>query len=217
MPSSARTLSINPVPKSLWGRNLRASCALGDGGWRKLRASLLRDCGATCEICGRRPARWFGHEVWRYSVSKPRAVAKLVGVMMICGLCHACEHFPRTVKCGTPENVEAAAKHYCRVNRIDRERFLRDLELALARWHKLSQRLRWLIDFGPYTAMVAEVQSRPRRQPARLRLDPLKDSEPAEPSWGAKRGPRPMFGRALTAAERTARSRHFRKLRESNS
>ena len=206
-----RRVSISPVPRPLWYSNLRSPSALGPHEWRKVRASLLADHSGECESCGNRAKKWFAHEVWSYKTSKSPAIAKLKRVSIHCVKCHACEHFPRTVKFGTQAQVASTIKHYCRVNGVNRDGFYFDLSAAMARWDHLSN-LEWEVHYGPYSSLVAERRARPKKEKAKLRLHP---AERADPSRVRRGGRKPLFGRPMTDAEHAARYRYFKELRDS--
>ena len=207
-----RRLSISPIPKPLWGKNLRSPSALGPNEWRKIRASLLVGHNGKCESCNNRASKWFAHEVWIYKTSTTPAIARLKRVSIHCVKCHACEHFPRTLKFGTRAQVVSAIKHFCRVNGVGRDGFDLHFSAAMSRWNRLSK-LKWVVDYGPYSPLVAERLARPNKERAKLKLDPAKDSESGESTGFLRRGPKPLFGRPMTSAERQARYRHFKKLR----
>jgi hypothetical protein len=167
-----RRLSITPVPTPLWGENLRSPSALGPKEWRKLRASLLVAHSGKCESCGGRAKKWFGHEVWVYKTSTTPAIARLKRVAIHCVKCHACEHFTRTIKFATPSQVASAIKHYCRVNQVTQEVFRRDFTAATMRAASFSK-LEWIVDYGPYSSLVAERLTHPKKK-IRRRPPPLR-------------------------------------------
>jgi hypothetical protein len=91
-------LSVNPIPRPLWGLNLRA--ALGRYRWRKLRRGIVAERGLVCETCGEKIdeiRRINAHEAWSYDAAKTPAVARIDRITLDCWHCHACEHFPRTM------------------------------------------------------------------------------------------------------------------------
>jgi hypothetical protein len=212
-------LSIQLVPARLSKKNLWSPSALGKYGWRKLRRRLLAGRSLKCESCGSRAEKLDAHERWAYQTSESPAVAKLKGITFLCGKCHGCVHFGRTVimvREGylTWDQVEETIKHYCRVNRVKRHDFERHLESAIKRRDRLSK-LQWTVEYGPFSALVAErlarQNARATKEPVKLRLNPATDSEFVEPSPSPKRGRRPLFGRAMTPAEQTKRCRYLKK------
>jgi hypothetical protein len=68
----------------------------------------------------------------------------------------------------------------------------------------------WMMDFGAYEEIVVERMEWCEREPAKVKLDQARDSEPAEVLPFPKRGRKPMFGRAMTRAELSARYRYFK-------
>lgn len=207
-------LQIRMIPKPLYGKNLRI--AVGQYRWRKLRQSLLPN-RLVCECCGasvQMSSELNAHEEWAYSVRRNRSVAKLERISFQCVRCHGCEHFGRTlllVRQGylTSDQVEETIDHFCAVNRVSRRDFERHLQQAMKRWHVLSKRKRWTVDYGTFASVLAERQAWKNREPVKLRLHPARDSEIATPTPWPRRGRPPLFGRAMTKAEIRARHRYF--------
>jgi hypothetical protein len=217
---SRARLAIRPIPQPLFRKNLRT--ALGKYQWTKLRRTLLSEHGSKCEICNARPNKLYAHEVWQYKTSVSPAVAHLSHVSFLCVRCHGCEHFLLTiefVKAGilTADDFDSAVKHFCRINRVSQRIFWQRLERARTCWKMLSK-LKWRKpEFGTFQAVIKRVErervEREQRKP-KLRLDPATDSYPTSGIIEVRRGPKPMFGRALTNAERAARRRYFARLEQ---
>jgi hypothetical protein len=217
---NVRRLQISMIPKPLYGKNLRV--VLGQYRWRKLRQSLLNDnhkCGV-CETSVRNTSELNAHEEWSYIKRSKRSTARLNRISFHCNRCHGCEHFGRTllmVKQGylTWDQVDETIQHYCRVNRVSRNVFDLDLKKARAKWKRQSK-LNWKIDYGQFASLIAEKRSRANRPRTKLRINPATDSEPAEAHLSIRRGPKPLFGRAMSGAERTKRARALKKQRDLN-
>ena len=217
-----RVLEINLVPEPLHKKNLRK--AIGQYRWRKLRQSLLvNNVDRRCQTCGNMvqvSSMLNAHEQWSYVTSSRPAIAKLQNIQLICRPCHGCVHFRHThrqFRLGyiTREQIDEIIRHYCKVNRVARNGFWRHFKKADTLWKQRSNR-KWKIDWGQYAAVIDEKIAWSRRELAKLKLDRARDSEPVEPSPYPKRGRKPMFGRAMTGAETSARNRHFKKLRKMN-
>jgi hypothetical protein len=128
-----------------------------------LHCSLATAANAKAVVAVRK--KWFAHEVWVYKTSTTLAVARLKRVAIHCVKCHACEHLTRTVRFGTPSQVASAVKHYCRVNQVTQEVFRRHFTAATTRAANLSK-LEWVVDYGPYSSLVAEQLARSNKKKA---------------------------------------------------
>jgi hypothetical protein len=113
--------------------------------------------GLTCEVCGdtvESSTDIFCHEEWSYDISQTPAVAALTRIVLICRLCHHCEHFGNTQELAregqiSAEFVEKVIAHFCEVNRIGRAEFERHRRDAFAEWDELSA-LKWRVDYGRF-------------------------------------------------------------------
>ena len=65
-------LTIELVPQSSWGNNLRSEANLSKGQWDKLRKESYRKANYKCEICGEKGPKWpvECHEIWHYDDEK---------------------------------------------------------------------------------------------------------------------------------------------------
>ncbi len=91
IPSPTQMLTVELVPQSAWGKNLRSE--LSKKNWDKLRKQTYENAGHHCEICmgqGRKhPVEC--HEVWDYN--HKTKVQKLIGLVALCPACHQVKHF----------------------------------------------------------------------------------------------------------------------------
>lgn len=162
------------VPGPLWGRNLRSAEGIGEYRWKKLRRQAIDECGGKCVICGS-SERLHGHEVWRYQERKTVGQAELLRVDVICWTCHNITHWGNTVRlimlgAISYEGYMALRKHFRRVNRCRQIDFDRHARRELSGW-KRRKRLRWKIDWGPYTDAVADaIITRTRRRERAMNL-----------------------------------------------
>jgi len=218
-----KTLVIGLIPKRLGNKNLRT--LLGKVRWTKLRHDLL-PAALRCEACGiraRHSSELDAHEEWKYFTCSKPAIAKLTKITFLCSTCHGCAHFGwdldsiRSLKSARFEaevkllrtRIEGTVLHYCRVNMIPRESFDRHLRHAKAQLKRLSKIRSWIFDWGQFAPLVVEKKARDIAQKntprVKLFLDPKRDRERPDPSAPLKRGPKPLFGRAMTRAEITKR------------
>lgn len=159
-------LRIQLVPKPLHGINLRI--AIGKDQWqKKLRARLLSaQKKPACRICGVKPEKppdLEAHEEWSYDTSSIPAVAQIETISLICESCHRCEHFIHTmimVRDGiySPDALDAAVAHFCRVNKTTNDEFNRHLREAIDENKRLSGigLEDWEVSFGRYNDLVDE-------------------------------------------------------------
>jgi len=95
-------LSIELVPSTQWGSNLRS--ALRVSKWDKLRRDCYEKAGHICEICGgsgleqRRRHAVECHERWEYD--DETNTQRLIGVIALCPFCHQVKHIGRALRVG---------------------------------------------------------------------------------------------------------------------
>jgi hypothetical protein len=143
---------IDLVPEPLWGKNLRAT--LSQSKWRALRRRLIEQHGLTCAMCGvveEEAKKIHAHEQWLYLVDATPAIAKLVGIELICGKCHAVEHFGRLrvlKKRGEIDVsvLESVIAHFCKVNGATVDEFVAHEEGAVVLWRTLNEIKEWNVD-----------------------------------------------------------------------
>lgn len=207
-----RRLQISLVPRPLQRNNLRS--AIGQYRWQKHRRSILPK-KLTCSTCNakvKEPSQLHAHEEWAYMKRGKINIAKLTGISFQCPLCHGCHHIVLSFILLGPERIHETIDHYCKVNRVSEATFHRDLTQAMAIWKKRSK-LKWVIDYGLFSSLIAEREAWKNRARAKLRLDPAKDSEPTPRMPWPRRGRPPIFGRPMTPSEHRARYRYFKRMR----
>lgn len=135
-------ISIELVPSSSWGANLRS--ILTGKGWDFLRQREYDRAGSVCEICGgkgrKHPVEC--HEVWVYSDHKH--LQKLVGLEVLCPPCHEVRHIGRALAVG---RGEIAFKHLAKINGWTLEQVEEHVEAAMKKWHERS-RFAWKLDIS---------------------------------------------------------------------
>ena len=158
--TTTRRLPFSLVPTGLWKRNLRN--AMGKKRWQKLRKELLNGRDLVCDVCRTHvdsASDLKGHEQWQYFEKEgAQSIAKLIGVSLVCELCHDAEHFGRIQSLRrdgevSDNRVNQIIGHYCRVNGVSRRQFDEDFALALEEHHRRSQ-FTWLIEWGSYRKCV---------------------------------------------------------------
>lgn len=202
-------LSISLVPIPLHRINLRT--AIGQHRWRKYRRSILPK-KLNCSICGakaKESSQLHAHEEWSYRRIGRRNIAKLIKIDFQCMLCHGCNHFVLSFSLLGPERIHEPIEHYCRVNSVTFETFVRHRKQATEIWKRRS-RLKWEVNYGQFANLIAEREAWKNRPRVKLRLDPSTDSEPTPYVPWPRRGRPPLFGRAMTPSELGARHRYFK-------
>jgi hypothetical protein len=159
---------IDLVPEPLWGKNLRATQSQSK--WRALRKRLIDERGLKCAMCGAVESdakKIHAHEQWLYVVdanagvggeappSRPHGTAKLVGIELICGKCHAVEHFGRLrvlKKRGEIDVsvLESVIAHFCKTNGATVDEFLEHEERAVVAWRQLNEIKDWSVDVASF-------------------------------------------------------------------
>lgn len=142
-------LTVELVPQSLWGVNLRS--ALPSERWDELRRAQYRLAGYVCELCGGKGAQHpvECHEVWDYD--DVAHVQKLVRLIALCPMCHQVKHFGRSSKHG-PNGVEALLAHIQKVNGWTLEQTREHVGRAFVEW-KARNAHQWTHDITALAAL----------------------------------------------------------------
>jgi hypothetical protein len=133
-------LTIELVPKPLWGKNLRAMLSRED--WDLIRRYAYKKADYTCEVCGGKgkdhPVEC--HEVWKYDDNNN--VQVLTDVVALCPKCHGCKHFGRLSAIG---KAEPAIDHLCIINNMTHEETTEYILDEFNLWRKRSDK-EWEVD-----------------------------------------------------------------------
>lgn len=143
-------LVIELVPKTSWGKNIRAQ--ITRRAWERERAEVIESQGNRCGLCGA-DGKLRCHEIWDYDDST--LIQKLSGLIALCGICDLIKHLGRTshlIGAGivNPREME---EHFMRVNECDLETFKKHRDEAMAQWKRRSNHT-WTIDLGEYQSLV---------------------------------------------------------------
>jgi hypothetical protein len=137
-------LTVELVPKSSWGNNLRARMSRAE--WDRVKKNEAKRAGGVCEICGgtgyEQGYHWAVecHEVWDYN--DRTGVQSLVRLISICPRCHKTKHFGLAEILGDREHV---IQHLMEVNEWSRPDAERHVRQAFRLWEERSQRV-WVLD-----------------------------------------------------------------------
>lgn len=128
-------LTIELVPASSWGNNLRS--VLKPNMWKVIRDETYRRFGNKCAICGAN-GQLHAHEVWEYE--NKDHIQNLVDIIALCRMCHAVKHFGHTELEDAKGKIdkEKVIKHFMKVNNCTREDFLRHKVQAQKDFEKRS-------------------------------------------------------------------------------
>lgn len=135
-------LTIELIPHSLWGKNLRT--LIPQTSWDRIRRSCYRSANYRCQICSNvgdnHPVEC--HEKWQYDDEKH--VQKLIGVLSLCPLCHKVKHLGR-VNALEPHLYETVVNHLLKINDWsfkDYRRYSRYIQQQ----HEKRDKYTWTID-----------------------------------------------------------------------
>lgn len=131
-------LTIELVPRTAWGSNLRGKLPVG---WPRISAAVREAAGGRCEICGRRSAKLEAHEVWDYG---ERGIQRLAGILALCRKCHEVKHFG--LACVRERAAEASA-HLAAVNGWSAREAEDYVDEAFAVWRERSE-IEWELDLS---------------------------------------------------------------------
>lgn len=140
-----KPLTIELIPQTAWGQNLRAVLSSRD--WDAIRRFAYKRAGYRCECCGgvgpRHPVEC--HEVWDWDTT--HMMQWLVDVVALCPTCHSVKHWGRTMAVSTdPEATQLALlKHIARTNDWDAGTTYAHLDAMFMRWQIYSQ-VKWTLD-----------------------------------------------------------------------
>jgi hypothetical protein len=137
-------LTIELIPESAWGENLRKY--LPKEIWEKIRKEVFRKANYKCSICGKR-GKLHCHEVWEYD--DQNHILKLKGFMALCENCHLIKHWGMATILASEGKIklEDLIKHFMEVNNCDRLTFEEHKKEAIQKFNERS-RHEWLIDIS---------------------------------------------------------------------
>lgn len=139
-------LTIELVPSSSWGDNLRSRLSKSD--WDKLRKAAYKAAGYRCEICNdvgsNQGVDWpvECHEIWSYDDTTH--VQSLVSLISLCPMCHSVIHFGLTTLRGRSKE---SLVHMARVNGWTIQRCETHVKDAFAK-HAARSKHAWTVDIS---------------------------------------------------------------------
>ncbi|PKR82408.1 HNH endonuclease [Heyndrickxia camelliae] len=104
-------LTLEVIPKSTWGKNVRSEYK---SDWDKIRKLVYQKAMMKCQICYEKQETLHAHEVWEFD--EEDHIQKLVDIIGICEDCHNTIHYGRAKLVGTDQE---AKEHFMKVNECD--------------------------------------------------------------------------------------------------
>lgn len=151
--SSDLKLTVELVPSTSWGNNLRSEANLPTSKWDALRRASYQKAGYRCEVCGgkgkKHPVEC--HEIWHYDDQSKTQTLK--GLVSLCPLCHQAKHLGRSLSLGKTYVLE----HLAKVNQLTAGELERYVVEVFQTWEERSQHewalnLDWLDTQGSHTS-----------------------------------------------------------------
>ena len=135
-----RPLTLNLVPSSCWGSNLRSELPKSE--WERLRRRTYKEHDYTCQICGgvgrNHPVEC--HEQWEYDEETKTQILK--SLLSLCPSCHEVKHFGFATTRGRQNEALA---HYQRVNNVGRNDAISEVQQEFRVWEERSSK-NWKLD-----------------------------------------------------------------------
>jgi len=142
IPSPTQMLTVELVPQSAWGKNLRSELSKKD--WDRLRKQTYEAAAHHCEICmgqGRKhPVEC--HEVWDYD--HRTYTQKLIRLIALCPACHQAKHFGLAQIQGKEKQ---AITHMMKVNGWTERQVREHIRDAARLWNQRSEH-EWTLDLS---------------------------------------------------------------------
>jgi 5-methylcytosine-specific restriction endonuclease McrA len=147
MKSSHMKLSIELVPQSSWGNNLRHEANIPKAKWDQLRRASYKKANYLCEVCGGRgpthPVEC--HEIWEYDDQTKTQTLK--GLISLCPPCHQVKHIGFALSQGKLETLE----HLANINQMNPSEIEAYLIHVFNVWNERSQH-QWKLDLSWLTS-----------------------------------------------------------------
>jgi hypothetical protein len=138
-------LTIELVPQSSWGNNLRSEANLSKAQWDKLRKASYKRAGYRCEICSGKGSKWpvECHEIWEYDDQKH--IQTLKGLISLCPTCHKAKHIGRTLSVEPPAAQALVLNQLATLNQMTPVQLEEYLVHVFEVWGQRSQH-QWTLD-----------------------------------------------------------------------
>ena len=140
-------LSIELVPQSSWGNNLRSDANLSKAQWDNLRKASYKQEAYRCEVCGGKGPKWpvESHEIWNYDDKTKTQTLK--GLISLCPTCHKVKHIGRTLSVETREVQSQVLHQLASVNNLTPQETEDYIVQVFEVWNERSQH-QWTLDLS---------------------------------------------------------------------
>lgn len=140
-------LTIELVPQTSWGNNLRSEANLSKAQWDKLRKTSYKQAGYRCEICGGKGSKWpvECHEIWHYDDQNKTQTLK--GLISLCPTCHKTKHIGRTLSVETPQVQSKVLHQLASINNLTPKETEDYIVQVFEQWNERSQH-QWTLDLS---------------------------------------------------------------------
>lgn len=102
-------LTIDLVPETAWGENLRKLLRASD--WDILRHTAYEKTNHKCSICETPSDNLEAHEVWNYDISFKTQT--LTDIIALCKSCHFVKHIRQAKRIGAEKHAQS---HFLKIN-----------------------------------------------------------------------------------------------------
>lgn len=138
-------LSVELVPQSSWGNNLRSEANLSKSEWDKLRKASYKKANYRCEICRGQGAKWpvECHEIWHYD--DENNVQTLKGLISLCPTCHKAKHLGRTLSVEPQEIKDEVLIQMMDLNKFTEQELEEYIISVFEKWQERSSK-KWTLD-----------------------------------------------------------------------
>lgn len=143
-------MTIELVPKTSWGSNLRNS--MSKKNWDIVRNETYKKYDNKCGICGAAGTIQC-HEIWEYDDANH--IQNLRGFIALCPSCHNIKHIGRAGILATEGKLDfnELIRHFIKINRCSQDIFEKHFNEAFDVWKERSKH-EWIVNVGDYRDIV---------------------------------------------------------------
>jgi len=146
-------LRVELIPERAFRQNARS--VLSDEVWSLIRHDAYDRAGNKCEVCGYE-GELHAHEVWEWKWKNPKeGTQKLVGIKVLCPLCHEAVHLGRATVMG---RGQIAKEHLREVNGWTEKKLNTYLMNVMKKHAFKSKVFKWVLDISILDRQVKEAE-----------------------------------------------------------
>jgi glutaredoxin len=140
-------LTVELVPQSSWGNNLRTEANIPKSEWDKLRKSSYKKANYKCEICSGKGKKWpvECHEIWEYDDKTHTQTLK--GLISLCPTCHKAKHLGRTLSVEPQHIKDQVLLKMVELNNMTPNELEDYIVEVFETWQRRSQH-KWTLDLS---------------------------------------------------------------------